>query len=80
MSGTIIAFIAAAGFGGIATQLINNLFDWARGRKSEERDAWADRDREARARRKLEDCLHATRRMAMDAGVPEGNLPHWPDY
>lgn len=80
MSGTMIQLLAAAGFGGIIVALINHIADWLRGRKTEERDAWADRDREAKARRKLEECLHATRRVAIDGGVPEADLPAWPDY
>lgn len=80
MSGTIISLLAAAGFGGIIVALIGHIADWLKGRKAEERDAWADRDREARARRKLEDTLHKTRRVALDGGVPESALPPWPDY
>lgn len=80
MSGTIISLLAAAGFGGIIVALVNHVADWLKGRKAEERDAWADRDREARARRKLEETLHATRRVAIDAGVAEAALPPWPHY
>lgn len=80
MSGTIISLLAAAGFGGIVAALIKEVADWIRGRKADERDAWADRDREARARRKLEDALHATRRVAINAGAAESDLPRWPDY
>lgn len=81
MSGTIIQLIAAAGFGVIVSELIKQIADWFRGRKAGERDAWADRDREARARRKLEDTLHKTRRLAMDVGgIAEADLPPWPQY
>lgn len=80
MSGTLISLLAAAGFGGIVAALIKEIAEWVRGRKADERDAWADRDREAKARRKLEDCLHKTRRIALDHGVPEADLPDWPDY
>lgn len=80
MSGTVISLLAAAGFGGIIAALIKEIADWFRGRKTEERDAWADRDREAKARRKLEDTLHKTRRIAQDSGVAEADLPAWPDY
>lgn len=82
-AGVIIQFVAALGLGGIITKLIESATSWAKDRRGAEKDAWEQRDDEARARRQLEETLHMTRRIAMDAGVPLAEIDQrapWPEY
>lgn len=79
-TGHIIQLVAALGIGGILKQLIDNVTAWWKGRQQEERDAWAERDKEARARRILEEAMHRTRRIALDHGATEDELGPWPTY
>ncbi|MHA7620231.1 hypothetical protein ACX12M_17095 [Cellulosimicrobium cellulans] len=72
--------LTAIGAGGIITKLVDNTVAWLKGRQAEERDAWAERDKEARARRILEDALHRTRRIAADRGATDDELGPWPKY
>ncbi len=83
-TGQIISLVAALGIGGILKQLIDNLVAWFKGRQAEERDAWAERDREAKARRILEEYAHALRRLLFRLGAREGDgdddVPRFPTY
>ncbi|MEV8029279.1 hypothetical protein [Cellulosimicrobium funkei] len=83
-TGQIISLVAALGIGGILKQLIDNLVAWLKGRQAEERDAWAERDREAKARRILEEYAHALRRLLFRQGLREGagndDIPPFPNY
>jgi hypothetical protein len=79
-TGDVIALLAALGAGGILSQLIKNVSEWLKGRKRIEREAWNERDREAAKRRRLEEALHATRRVAMEHGLTLDQLPDWPTY
>lgn len=81
--GQIISLAAALGLGSIITKLIDAASDRAKEKRDSEGTAWEQRDHEARARRKLEETLHKTRRIAMDAGVPVEDLDRkapWPQY
>lgn len=77
MSATLLGWAVALGAGGILGNLARDLVAWARGRKGEEASAWAQRDREAKARRILEEHVHDLRLMLRDAGVA---VPDWPEY
>lgn len=83
-TGQIISLVAALGIGGILKQLIDNLTAWFKGRQAEERDAWTERDREAKARRILEEYGHGLRRRLFRRGAVEGpgedDVPPWPNY
>lgn len=79
-TGQIISLIAALGVGGILKQLLDNLTAWRKGRQQEERDAWAERDRQAKARRLLEEYAHLLRRQLIEAGVAADDLEPWPQY
>ncbi|MBN0040257.1 hypothetical protein JN535_08780 [Cellulosimicrobium cellulans] len=83
-TGQIISLVAALGIGGILKQLIDNVAAWRKGRQAEERDAWAERDREAKARRVLEEYAHALRRLLFRLGLREGasddDIPPFPNY
>lgn len=76
--------LTALGAGGIITKLIDNVVAWAKGRQAEERDAWTERDREAKARRILEEYAHRLRRRLFRLGAREGDgtddVPPWPEY
>lgn len=76
--------LTALGAGGIITKLVDNTVAWMKGRQAEERDAWAERDKEAKARRVLEEYAHRLRRMLFRLGVREGDgeddVPRWPTY
>ena len=76
-SGTLILIAASLGSGGILTYLAQEVFDWAKGRKREEADAWTQRDREAKARRILEEYAHALRRHLIRLSEDPDD---WPRY
>lgn len=75
----IVAAIGAISGGG-ALKLIDSLRDWRKGRHQEEANAWDQRDREAKARRKLEEYAHVLRSMLLRQGTSKDELPPWPDY
>ncbi len=76
--------LTALGAGGIITKLLDNVVAWLKGRQAEERDAWAERDKEAKARRLLEEYAHRLRRRLFRLGAREGDgeddVPRWPTY
>jgi hypothetical protein len=76
--------LTAIGAGGILKALLDNVVAWLKGRQTEERDAWAARDREAKARRVLEEYAHTLRRRLFRRGAREGDgeddVPRWPTY
>jgi len=76
--------LTAIGAGSIITKLVDNAVAWLKGRQAEERDAWAERDREAKARRILEEYAHALRRLLFRRGAREGDgeddVPRFPSY
>ncbi|WP_284250413.1 hypothetical protein [Litorihabitans aurantiacus] len=82
--GDIIQGLATLGLGAIITKLI----DYATTRRREQREsqgkAWEERDREARARRILEEYAHKLRRNLFRRGAKEGpgedDVAPWPDY
>lgn len=76
-TGTLVAVLGALGAGGILIKLTEGIWAWITGKASRENDAWAQRDREAKARRVLEEYAATLRRQLQDHGVePE----KWPDY
>lgn len=79
-TGETIQLLVALGVGGILTKLADNVFAWIKGRQRIEREAWKERDREAAKRRRLEETLHETRRIAMEHGIALGDLPAWPTH
>lgn len=76
--------LTALGAGGILKALLDNVWAWLKGRQAEERDAWAERDKEAKGRRVLEEYAHRLRRMLFRLGAREGDgeddVPRWPTY
>ena len=76
-TGTIAALLGALGAGGIITKLIEGIWGWRSGRMGREQDAWGQRDREAKARRILEEYAHKLRRLLQRHDIEP---PDWPDY
>lgn len=72
--------LTALGAGAILLKIVESVIAWATGRHGREQSAWEQRDREASARRKLEETLHRTRLVAIANGVAEDLLPPWPTY
>ncbi|RLV54838.1 hypothetical protein D9V41_14710 [Aeromicrobium phragmitis] len=66
--------------GGGLVKLVDSLQAWRKGRHQEEQDAWTQRDREAKARRKLEEYAHILRSMLLRRGATKDELPPWPEY
>ncbi|WP_454044416.1 hypothetical protein [Cellulosimicrobium sp. Marseille-Q8652] len=79
-TGTFVAIATALGAGSILTKLFDNIVAWFQGRQQEERSAWAERDKEAKARRLLEESLQRTRLLAVKHGATDDELGHWPEY
>ena len=75
----ILELAAVLGLGAILNTLVNAVISWLKGRQTEQRDAWTQRDKEAKARRQLEEMVHETRRVALEHGVKPEELPHWPE-
>lgn len=76
-SGTLVIVAAALGSGGVLTVLGKEVIAWIRGRTREESNAWIERDREARARRILEEEVQRLRRHLIRVGEDPGD---WPTY
>lgn len=76
-TGELIIGVLGLVFGGGGAALVKVGLDWRSGRLAEERTAWTERDREARARRLLENALHCANRRLIDAGQ---RPIEWPDY
>ena len=78
-AGQVVQLLVALGAGAILRELVLQVLDWARGRKGEERDAWAYGDQQARRARAAEETLHLTRKVALDAGANPDDLPALPE-
>ena len=74
----IVAVATALG----AKELLAALVRWATGKSDRERrvvqELRRERDAEADYRRKVEEMASATRRAAIECGVPPDALPEWP--
>lgn len=77
---TVAAVIAALGGGATLRELIGTTVGWLRGRQQEEQTAWEYGDRQAVARRKLEEYAGLLRRMLIEQGVAYRDVPPWPRY
>lgn len=82
--GEVVSIIAALGLGGVGTQLIAARLQKQREKREIEGQAWRERDKEARIRRKLEEYAHELRRRMFRKGYVEGDgpddVPPWPNY
>lgn len=76
-TGELIVAVISLVLGVGTAALVREIREWSSGRKAEERTAWAERDREAKARRLLENALHCANRRLVDAGQ---RPIEWPDY
>src|SRR5699024_4538954 len=76
----IATILSTLGAGAILLKLVEAILQRLMGRQKREQDAWVQRDREARARRMLEEYSSILRRRLLDAGVAYADLPVWPDY
>lgn len=76
----LIPIFSALGIGSILPKLIGWIIDRVTNRDSEERDAWRQRDHEARLRRDYEEVLHKTRLWwHRDTGKDFDNMPPPPN-
>ena len=74
---SVVLLAAALGSGGILTYLAQELLRWVRGRTGQESSAWIERDKEAKARRILEEYVHDLRRQVHDCGDTPIDWPHY---
>lgn len=77
---TVVTWISALGAGAILLKLVEALIAHFTGRQTREADAWQQRDREARIRRRLEEYAHLLRRELIDVGYDADEIPAWPRY
>ena len=75
--GTITAILGALGAGAILAKLVEGIIQWATGKQDREQNAWEQRDREARARRMLEEYAAHLRLELIESGRTP---PPWPEY
>ena len=72
----LIPIFSALGIGTIIPKLVSWTIDKITSRDREERDAWRQRDHEARLRRDYEEVLHETRlKWHRDTGKDFDNMP-----
>lgn len=76
----IATILSTLGAGAILLKLVEVTLQRLMGRQKREQDAWVQRDREARARRMLEEYAAVLRRQMLETGIPYANLPPWPPY
>lgn len=76
-TGMIVAIIGALGLGTILAKLSENIWAWVTGKTAREQTAWAQRDREAKARRQLEEYASTLRLRLISLGEEP---PDWPIY
>lgn len=78
--GTLITLLGALGAGSIVTLLAKTIVERVTGRTEREQTAWEQRDREARARRQLEEYAYTLRTFChLKHGTDYKDLPTWPD-
>lgn len=75
--GAITAVLGALGAGAILTKLVESIIQWATGKQGREQTAWEQRDREAKARRMLEEYAARLRLELIESGRTP---PPWPEY
>ena len=81
MSTPVIATILTAlGAGAILLKLVEAVIQRIFGRQKREQSAWAQRDREAKARRMLEEYATDLRLLLIENGAKRAELPDWPPY
>lgn len=78
----ITALLGALG-GGTLTSIFKQVWDWSTGKQGRRRNevdrAYAQRDKEARKRRILEESLSVHRRVILEAGcLSQDDLPPYP--
>lgn len=76
----IATILSTLGAGAILLKLVEVTLQRLMGRQKREQDAWVQRDREARARRMLEEYAAVLRRQMLETGIPYADLPAWPTY
>ena len=76
----IFTLLSALGAGAILLKLVEVVLQRLMGRQKREQDAWTQRDREARARRMLEEYAGDLRLLAREHGIPREDIPAWPEY
>lgn len=76
----IATIVTALGAGGILLKLIEAVIQRVLGKQKREQDAWSQRDKEAQARRRLEEYASDLRILLRDRGVDRADIPDWPDY
>lgn len=74
------AWASALGAGAILLKLTEALIKRFTGKQQREQDAWAQRDKEARSRRLLEEYGAVLRRELLDTGYDPDEIPPWPKY
>jgi len=77
---TIFTMLSALGAGAILLKLVEAVLQRLMGRQKREQDAWAQRDREAKARRMLEEYATDLRLLLIENGAKRAELPDWPPY
>ena len=76
----IATILSTLGAGAILLKLVEVTLQRLMGRQKREQDAWVQRDREARARRMLEEYAAVLRRQMLETGISYADLPTWPTY
>ena len=80
MDASVLEILTTLGAGSIIGLLVKEIIGWIRGRQANEQSAWEQRDREAKARRMLEEYAHELRHELTDLGLDPDDLPTWPSY
>lgn len=84
MDGNLITILATIGstlgVGGVIAVVARAIADWGAGKPQREQSAWEQRDREAKARRMLEEYAHDLRHELIELGLDPNDLPEWPEY
>lgn len=76
----IATILSTLGAGAILLKLVEAILQRLMGRQKREQDAWVQRDREARARRMLEEYAADLRLLLIENGAKRADLPDWPPY